>query len=209
MDKFAGMTITEFDDALASNAPAPGGGGAAALAGALAAAHGSMVCNLTAGKKSYAQYEEDNQKALQHLEAARKHLLTLIDEDARAFAPLQKYLSMPKDSPERREHMDAALRVACYVPTDVLYTCEDVAGLLAPLSEHGLRGAVSDVGVGLELCRAAMRAARMNILINASIMPDEVFAMTLRRECELVLGRCEPVIDAALERVEARLGLAK
>ena len=93
MDKFAGMTITEFDDALASNAPAPGGGGAAALAGALAAALGSMVCNLTAGKKSYAQYEEDNQKALQHLEAARKHLLTLIDEDARAFAPLQKYLS--------------------------------------------------------------------------------------------------------------------
>ena len=209
MDKFAGMTITEFDDALASNAPAPGGGGAAALAGALAAALGSMVCNLTAGKKSYAQYEEDNQKALQHLEAARKHLLTLIDEDARAFAPLQKYLSMPKDDPERKAHMDAALRVACYVPTDVLYTCEDVAGLLAPLAEHGLRGAVSDVGVGLELCRAAMRAARMNILINASIMPDEVFAMTLRRECELVLGRCEPVIDAALARVEARLGLAK
>lgn len=209
MDKFAGMTITEFDDALASNAPAPGGGGAAALAGALAAALGSMVCNLTAGKKSYAQYEEDNQKALQHLEAARKHLLTLIDEDARAFAPLQKYLSLPKDDPERKAHMDAALRVACYVPTDVLYTCEDVAGLLAPLAEHGLRGAVSDVGVGLELCRAAMRAARMNILINASIMPDEVFAMTLRRECELVLGRCEPVIDAALERVEARLGLAK
>ena len=209
MDKFAGMTITEFDDALASNAPAPGGGGAAALAGALAAALGSMVCNLTAGKKSYAQYEEDNQKALQHLEAARKHLLTLIDEDARAFAPLQKYLSLPKDDPERKAHMDAALRVACYVPTDVLYTCEDVAGLLAPLAEHGLRGAVSDVGVGLELCRAAMRAARMNILINASIMPDEVFAMTLRRECELVLGRCEPVIDAALARVEARLGLAK
>lgn len=209
MDKFAGMTIADFDAALASNAPAPGGGGAAALAGALAAALGSMVCNLTAGKKSYAQYEEDNQKALQHLEAARKHLLTLIDEDARAFAPLQKYLSLPKDDPERKAHMDAALRVACYVPTDVLYTCEDVAGLLAPLAEHGLRGAVSDVGVGLELCRAAMRAARMNILINASIMPDEVFAMTLRRECELVLGRCEPVIDAALERVEARLGLAK
>lgn len=205
MDKFAGMTITEFDDALASNAPAPGGGGAAALAGALAAALGSMVCNLTAGKKSYAQYEEDNQKALQHLEAARKHLLTLIDEDARAFAPLQKYLSMPKDSPERREHMDAALRVACYVPTDVLYTCEDVAGLLASLAEKGLRGAISDIGVGLELCRAAMRASRMNILINAAAMPDEVFGMTLRRECEIVLGRCEPVIDAALEHVEARI----
>ena len=209
MDKFAGMTITEFDDALASNAPAPGGGGAAALAGALAAALGSMVCNLTAGQKSYAQYEEDNQKALQHLEAARKHLLTLIDEDARAFAPLQKYLSLPKDDPERKAHMDAALRVACYVPTDVLYTCEDVAGLLASLAEKGLRGAISDIGVGLELCRAAMRASRINILINAATMPDEVFGMTLRRECEIVLGRCEPVIDAALERVEARLGLAK
>lgn len=206
MDKFAGMTITEFDDALASNAPAPGGGGAAALAGALAAALGSMVCSLTSGKKSYAQYEEDIRRALEQLEAARRHLVTLIDEDAKAFAPLQKYLSMPKDSPERREHMDAALRVACYVPTDVLYTCEDVAGLLAPLAEHGLRGAVSDVGVGLELCRAAMRAARMNILINASIMPDEVFAMTLRRECELVFEQYGPVIDSGLAAVEARIG---
>ena len=112
---------------------------------------------------------------------------------------------MPKDSPERREHMDAALRVACYVPTDVLYTCEDVAGLLASLAEKGLRGAISDIGVGLELCRAAMRASRINILINAAAMPDEVFGMTLRRECEIVLGRCEPVIDAALERVEARI----
>ena len=209
MEKFADMSLDAFTAALASKEAVPGGGGAAGLAGALAAALGAMVCNLTSGKKKYAEYEADIAAALEKLELTRKYMLRLVDEDAKAFQPLQKYLSLPKDDPERKAHMDAALRVACYVPTDVLYTCEDVAGLLAPLSEHGLRGAVSDVGVGLELCRAAMRAARMNILINASIMPDEVFAMTLRRECELVLGRCEPVIDAALERVEARLGLAK
>ena len=70
----------------------------------------------------------------------------------------------------------------------------------------GVRGAISDVGVGLELCRAAMRSARLNILINASGMSDEVFAMTLRRECELVFEQYGPVIDAGLKAVEERIG---
>ena len=206
MDKFAGMTITEFDDALASNAPAPGGGGAAALAGALAAALGSMVCSLTSGKKSYAQYEADIRRALEQLEAARRHLVTLIDEDAKAFEPLKKYLSLPKGDPEREAHMDSALRVACFIPTELMYTAAQTAETLRQLADIGVRGAISDVGVGLELCRAAMRAARLNIIINAAGMTDEVFAMTLRRECELVFEQYGPIIDAGLAAVEARIG---
>lgn len=206
MPNFADMSVNDFSSTLASKTGSPGGGGAAALAGSLAAALGAMVCNLTAGKKAYARYEPEIAAALEKLETIRKYMCRLIDEDARAFVPLQKYLSMPKDSPERAEHLDAALRVACYIPTEVMYTCGEAAGILADLAEKGLRGAISDVGVALELCRAAMRASRLNIVINASGMADEVFAMTLRRECELVLAQYEPIIDSALSLVERRLG---
>ena len=126
--------------------------------------------------------------------------------DGKAFAPLKKYLSLPKDDPERAAHMDSALRVACFIPTEILYTAARTAELLSELAGKGVKGAISDVGVGLELCRAAMRASRLNILINAAGMADEVFAMTLRRECELVFEQYGPVIDSGLAAVEARIG---
>ena len=192
MEKFADMSLDAFTAALASKEAVPGGGGAAGLAGALAAALGAMVCNLTA--------------ALEKLELTRKYMLRLVDEDAKAFQPLQKYLSLPKDDPERAAHMDSALRVACFIPTEVLYTAAQTAEVLRSLADKGAKGAISDVGVGLELCRAAMRAARLNILINAAGMEDEVFAMTLRRECELVFEQYGPIIDAGLAAVEARIG---
>ena len=102
--------------------------------------------------------------------------------------------------------MDSALRVACFIPTEVLYSAAQTAEVLRSLADKGAKGAISDVGVGLELCRAAMRAARLNILINAAGMTDEVFAMTLRRECELVFEQYGPIIDAGLAAVEARIG---
>lgn len=206
MEKFAEMKLDAFTEALASKDAVPGGGGAAALAGALAAALGSMVCNLTTGKKKYAEYEADIASALEKLELTRKYMLRLIDEDAKAFAPLKKYLSLPADDPERAAHMDSALRVACFIPTEVMYTAAQAAETLRSLADKGAKGAISDVGVGLELCRAAMRAARLNILINAAGMTDDVFAMTLRRECELVFEQYGPVIDEGLRIVEERIG---
>ena len=196
MEKFAKMSLEEFGAALASKEAVPGGGGVSALAGALAAALGEMVCGLTSGKKKYAEYEADIAEAAKKLELTRRYMLRLIDEDAKAFEPLKKYMSLPKDDPERAAHMDSALRVACFIPTEVLRS----------LADKGAKGAISDVGVGLELCRAAMRSARLNILINAAGMEDEVFAMTLRRECELVFEQYGPVIDAGLAAVEARIG---
>ena len=99
MEKFADMSLDAFTAALASKEAVPGGGGAAGLAGALAAALGAMVCNLTSGKKKYAEYEADIAAELEKLELTRKYMLRLVDEDAKAFQPLQKYLSLPKDDP--------------------------------------------------------------------------------------------------------------
>lgn len=206
MEKFADKSLNDFAAVLASDAPTPGGGGAAALCGALAAALGEMVCNLTTGKPKYAEYEADIADAVKKLTLTRGYMLRLIDEDAKAFEPLRKYMALPKDDPECAEHMDSALRVACFIPTEVMYTAAQTAETLRDLADKGAKGAISDVGVGLELCRAAMRASRLNILINAAGMTDDVFAMTLRRECELVFQQYDPIIDAGLAAVEARIG---
>ncbi len=204
MDKFADKSLADFTRELASGDAVPGGGGAAALTGALAASLGSMVCALSEGKKSCAEHADYIAEAAKRLELIRGYMLRLIDEDGAAFQPLKKYLSLSKDDPERKKHMDSALRVACHIPTEVMYTAGEAAEILAELAEKGVRGAISDVGVGLHMCRAAMRASELNILINAAGMEDDVFAMTLRRECELVFEKYDPIIDSALAAVKER-----
>ncbi|MEG2214822.1 MAG: cyclodeaminase/cyclohydrolase family protein [Oscillospiraceae bacterium] len=206
MEKSSDKSLSDFTAALASAEPTPGGGGACAYAASMAAALGCMVCNLTIGKAKYAAVQDDVKALLEQLEATRKYMISLIDEDAKAFQPLSKYMSLPKDDPKRREHMDSALRVACYIPTEVMYTCGETLGRLSELAEKGVKSAISDVGVAVELCRAALCASQQNIFINASLIEDEVFAMTLRRECELVREQYLPTADAALKKVAERIG---
>lgn len=114
------MVDTEFVEALASKAPTPGGGGASAYAGALASALASMVGNLTVGKKKYADVEERDAAEVVELDDTRAHLLSLIDEDARAFEPLAAAYGMPKDTDAERAAQSAALQQAlvgaCEVP---------------------------------------------------------------------------------------------
>ena len=118
------MVDATFIDALASKAPTPGGGGASACAGALASALASMVGNLTVGKKKYADVEERMQAELVELDDTRARLLALIDEDARAFAPLAAAYGMPKGTDEERAAQSAALQKAlvgaCEVPLEIM-----------------------------------------------------------------------------------------
>ncbi|MDR2664773.1 MAG: cyclodeaminase/cyclohydrolase family protein, partial [Oscillospiraceae bacterium] len=95
------MTYTEFANALASSSPTPGGGGAAALAGALGVALGSMVGSLTLGKKKYADVQGDIERIMESAAALRGELLALIDGDAAAFEPLSRAYGIPKDDPSR------------------------------------------------------------------------------------------------------------
>ena len=88
MEKMTEYKTAEYIDALGSGAPVPGGGGTSALCGALGAALGMMVANLTIGKKKYAQYEEDVKEDLSRLEEIKDELKRLVDQDARAFEPL-------------------------------------------------------------------------------------------------------------------------
>ncbi len=199
-------TIPQFGEALASKAPVPGGGGAAALAGALAAALANMVCELTFGKKRYARYEEDLRRVADRASELRLELLCGIDEDAAAFEPLSRAYSIPRDAPERAEAMEAALRTACRPPMDIARRCAEVTELLSELAEKGSAIAVSDVGVGAQLARAALLSAGLNVRINAKSMVDRAYAEGLLAELDGLEARCATLTEAAYVRVRERIG---
>lgn len=165
-----------FLDELASAAPTPGGGGASAACGALAAALGSMVCNLTIGKQRYADVEAEVLATLDALEALRAELVALVAADAEAFAPLAAAYRMPKGTPEEAAAKEAAMQEAlvgaCEVPLQIMDACARVVKHAQFLVEAGSRMALSDAEAAIILGRAALQAASLNVRINVSSMTD-------------------------------------
>ncbi|MBP5262122.1 MAG: cyclodeaminase/cyclohydrolase family protein [Clostridiales bacterium] len=195
--------ITVFLSSLASGDPTPGGGGASSLTGAVGAALCSMVANLTSGKKKYAQYQQDIELILDRAEELRIRLLQLIDEDAKAFEPLSKAYSIPKDNPGRDLILEDALKEACTAPYAILETLSSCADLVSELSVKGSRLAVSDVGCAAAMISAAAKGAVMNIYINTKLMTDEDYALDLNsRSVELVrsiVSKCDDAYDVIAE----------
>ncbi len=180
------MPDTRFLEELASAAPTPGGGGAAAFAGALGAALGTMVGNLTVGKKKYAQVEEAVKERMAQLDACREELVALVAADAEAFSVLAATWKMPKDTPEeaaaRHRATQAALIQACEVPLQIMRVCERVIEADEYLARHGSSAALSDVGASAALAKGAAEAAVLNVYINAAAMDDAQAASELVRQ---------------------------
>lgn len=172
MDSMRFMSVDAFTSALAAKSSVPGGGGAAALAGALGVALCAMVGNFTVGKKKYAAVEEDVRVMLDRANVLQEKFLSLIDADAAAFEPLSRAYAIPKDDPSREAVMASALCAACESPISVMRCCCEAIALLEEMFEKGSVMLVSDVGVGAELCKAALCSAHMNVLINTNSMSD-------------------------------------
>lgn len=202
---FSNMTIQAFSVMLASKAATPGGGGASALVGAIGTALGSMVGNLTVGKKKYAHVEADIYAAMEKLEAIRADLLELIDRDAEAFEPLSKAYSIPKDAPNRPEIMEAALKAAAAVPMDIMRTVCRAIELHGELCEKGSMLALSDVGVGVTCCRAALVGASLNVFINTKSLSDRTYARDLESEANSMLTKYCALADSISARVITRM----
>lgn len=202
-------TIAAFSEALASGAPTPGGGGACALAGALGAALGSMVCALTSGKRRYADVEEDIRRIASRMEALRQRLLALIDADAEAFLPLSRAYGMPRGTQQERAArdtvMEAALLRAAQPPLDIMEVCAEAVALHAELGEKGSALAISDVGVGAALSRAALQGASLNVFTNTRLLRDRQRAAALDARAQALLGEALPEADRAVAAVMARL----
>lgn len=193
---------TTFIDELASAAPTPGGGGASAYVGALAAALASMVGNLTTGKKTYAAVEDEVQASLRELEGLRNKLLELINSDAQAFEPLAAAYRMPKETPEqvaaKNKALQLALGPACDVPLIIMRTCDTVIEHADFLAHNGSKLAVSDAGAAAVLARAAVVAASMNVYINAASMDDEERGNAYREEADALIAKASAQADAVL-----------
>lgn len=197
--------IAEFNALLASKAPVPGGGGASALAASLGAALGSMVANLTLGKKKYAEYETENGSLLRELEELRLKAEELIEKDAEAFEPLSKAYSIPRDAPFRDEEMERCLRMAAEPPMEILrIACRGIL-IHEKLEKTGSVLAISDVGTGVIMFWAAMYGAAMNVRVNTRLMKDRAYAEALNSEAESLMAAHWKIADKVYETVWERL----
>ncbi|MEA4894044.1 MAG: cyclodeaminase/cyclohydrolase family protein [Oscillospiraceae bacterium] len=202
---FSEMSSASFSEALASSEPVPGGGGASALIGALGAALASMVANLTAGKKKYAEFEPDIQRILLKAEELRRALLPLVDEDAKCFEPLSRAYGLSKDDPNRDAVMEDALRLACTAPLATMKTAADVIDLHSELAVKGSALMISDVGVGVLCSKTALMGASLSVLINARLMKDRAYAGALMAESDAIVDKYSHLSDRVYAEVLEKL----
>lgn len=208
--KISEKTCIEFVNVLASKSAVPGGGGAAALVGAIGMALGSMVCNLTIGKKKYDEYEESVNEILVKAREIEKKLLSMIDKDAKNFLPLSKAYGLPNSTEEEKkikeEIMENALKVACEVPIDIVRVCFDAIKLHEDLVDKGSKLAISDVGVGVQCLRAAILSGQLNVVININSIKDMEYVEAIRKEVNSLVEEGVKICDEVYAKVEKALG---
>ena len=204
-ERLTEWSCADFSEVLAAKESVPGGGGAAALAGALGAALCSMVGNYTTGKKTYAAVEGDVQRMLADAANVRLRLLDLVEADAEAFFPLSQAYAIPRDDPKRAEVLEEATKGACAAPVEMMRQVCRAIVLLEEMGEKGSRMLVSDVGCGALLCRAALEAAGMNVFVNTKTLKDRAFAERIEAECDAMLEEYAPRAEACASSVMGRI----
>lgn len=204
------LSVRELVDQLASRAPVPGGGSAAAFAGALAAALIGMVTELTAGRAEYERHAAAVEAAREEAAALRAELLELADLDARAYEAVMDARHLPKTSEDERAHRSARLHAtileAAQVPLRTARAARQVLDLAVRIAPIGNRNAVSDAGVAAQLASAAVRGAILNVRINLPYLPADE---PLRRDATLEIAELEAAAmqreDEAMASVEMQL----
>ena len=192
-------TIAKFLDELASEQPTPGGGGAAAIMGAVGAALVSMVANLTIGKKNYEDFDAELKATNAAAEKVRAELTAAIDEDVVAFNGVMGAYGLPRGTDEekaaRAAAIQAALKQATDAPLRAVKACHEVIKLSAVVAEKGNVNVISDAGVAVLAANAGLRSAALNVYINAKSIKDREFA-------EIRLGEVNALTELAALKTE-------
>jgi formiminotetrahydrofolate cyclodeaminase len=203
-------SVAKFLDDLASSAPTPGGGSAAAIMGAMGAALVSMVCNVSIGKKGLEAVEPEMKTVREQSEKLRVRLLELVAEDIAAFDGLMAAYRLPKagetDKLRRTEAIQTSLRAATETPLDCARACAEVIDLAQRAGESGYSGVISDAGVGVLAAYAALRSAALNVYINAPSLKDKEFARRVTTEVDELLEASAQRSEAVYALVRGRLG---
>ena len=179
------QSIEFFLDELSSNKLVPGGGSAASLVAAIGIALGSMVGHLALSKKRYQSIIPEIESVIVKSEKLKRELQYLIEKDAESCESLLKAFKMPKI--EREHVMDAALEEACTIPLEIMKKTIEAIDLHEQLLELGITTAISDIGVGVSFCKAALEGASLSILINTKLMKNDGMKATLNEETEWLL----------------------
>jgi len=202
-------TLNAFLDELASSSPAPGGGSVAALSGALGAALTSMVCNLTIGKKKYADVEGDLKRVLEQSEQLRDQFTTMVDRDTQAFNKVMEAYALPKDTEPQKALRAAAVRgatkEATMVPLEVMKHCIDALALAQSVASKGNAHSVSDAGVSALMLHAALEGAALNVRINLSGLDDAEFVGWKEDEVQSLRSTSAMMLEEILSVVEDKL----
>jgi formiminotetrahydrofolate cyclodeaminase len=206
----AEQSLQRFLDELASPAPTPGGGSAAALMGAMGAALVSMVCNLTIGKKDAEGVQADMRQALAEAEALRHRLTASIQDDVQAFDALMAAYRLPRATDEdklaRGRAIQDALKRATDVPLACAGACAEVIELARRVAPIGHRGVISDAGVASAAAYAGLRSAALNVAINVPSIQDAEFVASRRARLGELLARSGADSEQAYDAVLGRLG---
>ena len=195
-----------FVEVLASDAPAPGGGGAAALVGAIGTALGNMVGSLTVGKKKYADVQDEILELKAKCDALQKELLDQVEADDKGFVPLAKAYGIPKDDPNRDKILEEATVTACAVPMHIMELCCEAIDYISVFAAKGSRLAVSDAGCGAVCCKAALQAASLNVFINTKSLKNREVAEEMNAKANGMLTKYCALADEIFNTVKAGFG---
>jgi glutamate formiminotransferase/formiminotetrahydrofolate cyclodeaminase len=203
------MSLREFANELSMDSPAPGGGSAAALCGALSASLSSMVANLTVGKKGYETAWKDLKQAAGRAQKLKDACLASVDLDTAAFNKLMDAHRLPKASEEQIKERDEAVRSAAMeatlVPFDVLDKSVELLKLAKKVAQKGNRNSVSDAGVAGQAGRAAAEGAYYNIRINLPSIEDREFRSRITKQAVRLKKRALRLADEINKMVEKEL----
>lgn len=197
--------VDDFTKVLASDAPAPGGGSAAALAGAVGAALTAMVCTLTAGRKKYAEHEEFVLGVQAEAESLRKQFMDVMDRDTEAFLVISRAYGMPKatdeEKAERSNAIQAGLVECIKTPMEMMELSLRTVQLTDSLLGRFNTSSASDLGVGALSLRTAVQGAWLNVLINIGSLKDRELAESYRSKGEKLVQQVLALSDHVYETV--------
>jgi formiminotetrahydrofolate cyclodeaminase len=206
---FGAMTVSGFLDAMGSKEPTPGGGAAAAIAGATGAALIAMVGRLTVGKAGFEDLDDRMQALVERADGARAEFLALGDQDAEAFGLVMAAFRLPKESDvEKAARVDAiqrGLEHAASVPLEIARRAVDLMELAEDATAMGNPNAASDGMTAASMLLAAVIGARANVEINASSLKDEARRHALIEECDAIRERADMLLEQCREAFGLRL----
>lgn len=203
--KLAELTVTDFTQTLASDAPAPGGGSVSALCGANGAALCAMVARLTQGKKKYAASEALMAELIPQAEDLRQKLLIAVDKDTEAFNLVSAAFKMPKETEEQKAARSAKIAEGMVVSTQVPFETMELAAQALKLAQKMLgnfnTNAASDLGVAALNLSAALRGAWLNVLINLGSLKDAQMAQDYRSRGQQLVEESQAVADQIYQTI--------